>query len=215
MPLPLSSYVRRAQRTINFVYLNDEGASLALTQGGRTYYEPGNGQPGLVYVPPTVVESSDPEDDDIEFDFPAAQATPVAAADSGLVSPPLAQQQPTAAPLEESSLSSPGPNATDRASSRLSLHDAHSPAARAAILGKSPVAGLKHWFLEDVLIFEPNNPPSCLRKSSGSQKAFFIRGEQVKERWRCTLCGKVRTVDPKITNVLHRHYNEVHKGSTV
>ncbi|KAE8218509.1 hypothetical protein CF319_g7636 [Tilletia indica] len=91
------------------------------------------------------------------------------------------------------------------AAAHLQLRDARSPAARRAI-GGTPTGHLTSWWLEDVVSFDPSNPPSMLKKTKGSSTAYFDpNGNQVKERWRCLRCDSVRTVDPKHTGVMSHH----------
>ncbi|KAK0519002.1 hypothetical protein OC835_007672, partial [Tilletia horrida] len=91
----------------------------------------------------------------------------------------------------------------------LKKEDMYSKQARRAT--QNALSGaMKNWYLECLIIFDPNKPCSLLRASEGSQKAFIIPGKkggnkQVKERWRCKHCDAQRTVDPGITNVMHRH----------
>ncbi|KAE8217664.1 hypothetical protein CF326_g9372 [Tilletia indica] len=112
--------------------------------------------------------------------------------------------QPGNQPAENSVGASPAPNRIWHAP-HLTIRDARSPAARRAIQG-TPEGPMANWLLEDVLVFDPKKPPSCLKKTRGSKEAYFDQdGKQVKEVWRCKVCDAGRKVDPTVTNAMTSH----------
>ncbi|KAE8243296.1 hypothetical protein A4X03_0g7805, partial [Tilletia caries] len=144
----------------------------------------------------------------------SSTSAPVSSGSSSSTSAPVSSGSSSSTSAPASRQQDEGNRTHRRAAAHLTLRLAHSTAARNAILGKAVSAGMSLWLLEDVLVFHPRSPPSCLRKTPGSKKAFFLsKTEQVKERWRCQAegCDAVRTVDPNVTNVLHRHYKMAHQ----
>ncbi|CAD6920021.1 unnamed protein product [Tilletia controversa] len=203
--------------------LQHAGTETALPSSPATVFSPATTRDD---TPEPFITSSTPA----LFSVPAASSAsdlgPVSSGTRSSTSAPVSSgsSSSTSAPVSSGSSSSTSApasrqqdegNRTHRgAAAHLTLRLAHSTAARNAILGNAVSAGMSLWLLEDVLVFHPRSPPSCLRKTPGSKKAFFLsKTEQVKERWRCQAegCDAVRTVDPNVTNVLHRHYKMAHQ----